>query len=72
MVQKGSIVRVLRKESYWYQDLGTVTVVDSSGVRYPAVVRFDKVNYSNVNTNNFSLDELIEVQAPAAPAKKAA
>nr|YP_010335827.1 photosystem I subunit IV [Chroothece richteriana]UNJ14233.1 photosystem I subunit IV [Chroothece richteriana] len=70
MVQKGSIVRILRKESYWYQDLGTVTVVDSSGVRYPAVVRFDKVNYSNVNTNNFSLDELLEVQAPATPAKK--
>nr|YP_010336218.1 photosystem I subunit IV [Chroodactylon ornatum]UNJ14624.1 photosystem I subunit IV [Chroodactylon ornatum] len=70
MVQKGSVVRVLRKESYWYQDLGTVTVVDSSGVRYPAVVRFDKVNYSNINTNNFSLDELVEVKAP--PAKPAA
>ena len=61
MIKRGSTVRILRKESYWYQQTGSVATVDTSGIRYPVVVRFEKVNYSGTNTNNFALDELLEI-----------
>jgi photosystem I subunit 4 len=59
MLQKGSKVRISRKESYWFNKVGTVVSVEKSTViRYPVVVRFESVNYSGTNTNNFSFGEL--------------
>ncbi|KAI3449850.1 hypothetical protein Pfo_006515 [Paulownia fortunei] len=55
--------RILRKESYWYKGVGSVVAVDQDPkTRYPVVVRFNKVNYANVSTNNYALDE-VEVVA---------
>ncbi|KAL8489994.1 hypothetical protein ACS0TY_025297 [Phlomoides rotata] len=60
---RGSKVKILRKESYWYKGTGSVVAVDQDPkTRYPVVVRFNKVNYANVSTNNYALDE-VEVVA---------
>ncbi len=61
MIGRGSKVRILRKESYWVNQIGTVATVDQGAVRYPALVRFESVNYAGTNANNFALDELKEV-----------
>jgi len=62
MIKKGSKVRILRKESYWFNKVGVVISVEKSNViRYPVVVRFESVNYSGTNTNNFSLSELVNL-----------
>jgi photosystem I subunit 4 len=64
MLQKGSKVRILRKESYWFNKVGVVVSVEKSNViRYPVVVRFESVNYSGTNTNNFSVAELADLSS---------
>ncbi|KAL8092919.1 photosystem I reaction center subunit IV, chloroplastic-like [Apium graveolens] len=59
--KRGSTVKILRKESYWYKGTGSVVAVDQDPkTRYPVVVRFKKVNYAGVSTNNYALDEIEE------------
>lgn len=60
MINKGSKVKVLRKESYWYQDVGTVLKVEDN-IKYPIAVRFTRQSYNGVNINNFTETELVLV-----------
>ncbi|CAL0316885.1 unnamed protein product [Lupinus luteus] len=60
--KRGTKVKILRRESYWYKESGSVVAVDQDPkTRYPVVVRFNKVNYANASTNNYALDEILEV-----------
>jgi|TARA_B110000027_G_scaffold105601_1_gene112064 photosystem I subunit 4 len=61
-IKRGSNVKILRQESYWFQEVGKVASIDESDVRYGVTVRFEKVNYNSVNTANFNLSELIEAK----------
>lgn len=63
-ISKGSKVRILRKESYWYNQVGVVAAVDPKAkedeqvLRYPVLVRFESINYNGVNSSNFAGREL--------------
>nr|YP_010195611.1 photosystem I reaction center subunit IV [Gracilaria baiana]UAD83008.1 photosystem I reaction center subunit IV [Gracilaria baiana] len=62
MIKKGSVVKILRKESYWYQDVGTVAKVEKD-IKYSVLVRFMRETYSGINSNNFSESELSLVES---------
>lgn len=61
MLKKGDKVKILRKESYWYQDIGNIVKIDKD-IKYPVLVRFIKYTYSGVNSNNFAENELVIVE----------
>merc|ERR1719356_1116210 len=66
--QKGAIVRILRPESFWFQEKGTVVNVNQKPeIKYPVTVKFVTVNYSNVNTNGFALWEVEETTGTPGP-----
>ena len=66
-IQKGSKVRVKRKESYWYKEIGIVASREKEPKkeREPKTGRREKGNYYGLqgteggkNTNNFHASEL--------------
>ena len=62
MLKKGDKVKILRQESYWYQDVGSIIKIDKD-IKYPVLVRFIKQTYSGVNSNNFAESELIVIES---------
>ena len=61
-IKRGSDVKILREESYWFQEIGKVASIDDSEVRYGVTVRFENVNYQGVNTANYNISELAEAK----------
>ncbi len=64
-ISRGDLVRIKRPESYWYNEVGKVASVDDSGIKYPIVVRFEKVDYKaysgidgGTSTANYAESEL--------------
>jgi len=59
-------VRILRPESYWFNQTGEIVSIDkSANMRYPITVRFDKVDFKafsgvdgGANTSMFAEVEL--------------
>ena len=49
-IKRGSMVKILREESYWFRRDGKVASIDDTEVRYGVTVRFESVNYNGVNT----------------------
>ena len=61
-IKRGSMVKIKRPESYWFNRVGKVASLDESEVRYGVTVRFEKVNYQGVNTANYNISELVEAK----------
>lgn len=59
-ITRGAKVRVIRKSSYWFNQIGTVITAESENreLYYGISVRFDNVNYSGLTSNNYCLEDL--------------
>ena len=59
-------VRILRQESYWFNQIGEIVSIDKSPtMRYPVTVKFEKCDFKafsgvdgGANTSQFSMKEL--------------
>ncbi len=59
-------VRILRHESYWFNQIGEIVSIDKSpAMRYPVTVKFEKCDFKafsgvdgGANTSQFSIKEL--------------
>ena len=56
-IKKNSKVRILRTESFWYSQTGTVTSIDTTNI-YPVTVILQNKNTNGSNTGKFALVEL--------------
>ena len=72
-------VRILRQESYWFNQIGEIVSIDKSpAMRYPVTVKFEKCDFKafsgvdgGANTSQFSAKEL-EAAASAASSSRSA
>lgn len=58
MLEPGNLVRILRTNCYWANNMGTVVSIDSGDTIYPVMVRFERSNYQGFNSSYFGFHEL--------------
>jgi photosystem I subunit 4 len=63
MFKQGTAVRILRKNSFWYNTVGVIGhILDESSIKYGIYVKFNTSNYSELRYAYFRYDELIPAE----------
>ncbi|CAM9093313.1 unnamed protein product [Choristocarpus tenellus] len=59
MLEKNKKVKIIKPESFWFRETGIITKAEIEN--NAVLVKFNTVNYSNLATCSYALDEVEEI-----------